>query len=59
MMSAAIIDLGVGLATEPYIRNTDGPPGEEKLITGSNLNTESLNERRFFKAGRSAWAQLR
>lgn len=53
-----MVDLDVGLATNPniLIRPDDD---HEKQISGSNLNTQTVGEKGFFRPGRASWQQIR
>lgn len=53
-----MIDLNVGLATNPNILIREDSD-HEKQITGSNLNTQMLGEKGYFRPGRASWQQIR
>jgi type IV pilus assembly protein PilY1 len=53
-----IVDLDVGLATNPNILIREDND-HEKQITGSNLNTQMVGEKGYFRPGRASWQQIR
>lgn len=58
MVYPGMVDLEVGLATNPNILIR--PDNDhEKQISGSNLNTQTVGEKGFFRPGRASWQQIR
>lgn len=54
-----VVDLDVGLATNPFIFNQESGNDQRKVITGSSLATESVGERGFLRPGPASWVQIR
>lgn len=53
-----IVELDIGLATNPYILNKEDG-NQSKLTIGSTLNTDVMGEKGFLRPGRASWQQIR